>query len=238
MSGIEIAVAAAGAALIIFVLWFFFGEKTGMRAGVTSEGIQEVDIRVEGSYQPNKVLVRAGMPVRLKFNRQETNPCSLCARMKRGALHNAALELGIKKLALGHHLDDVIETFLLSLFYEGRFNTFSPVTHLNRKDITVIRPLVYAEEADIIGAARQQNVPVVKSMCPADGVTCRAQMKTLVKDLVKIQPHLKERMLTALKTQDNRNLWDRLPSFPVSGQDPNGAHIHISNGRQEYERDE
>ncbi|MDN5276268.1 MAG: tRNA 2-thiocytidine biosynthesis protein TtcA [Clostridiales bacterium] len=140
--------------------------------------------------------------------RKEKNPCSLCARMRRGALHDVALELGCKKVALGHNLDDAIETFFLSLFYEGRFNTFSPVTYLDRKGITVIRPLIYAPEPEIIGAARRHNLPVVQSPCPAAGHTQREEMKKLMRSLAKTFPDIRTRFLTALKSKHNRNLWD------------------------------
>ena len=140
--------------------------------------------------------------------RKEKNPCSLCARMRRGAFHDAALKLGCKKTALGHNLDDTLETFFLSLFHEGRFNTFSPVTYLDRKDITVIRPLIYAPEPEIIGAVRRHNIPVVPSPCPAAGYTQREEMKTLLRSLAKKIPNIRNQMLTALKSKHNRNLWD------------------------------
>lgn len=141
--------------------------------------------------------------------RKEKNPCSLCAKMKRGALHDLALERGCRKIALGHHREDVIETIFLSLFYEGRFHTFSPVTYLDRKGITLIRPLVYAPEAEIIGAARRHKVPVVKSPCPMDGYSKRQYMKDLIKNIAKDIPNVQERILSALKNKDNRNLWDK-----------------------------
>ncbi|MFS8500626.1 MAG: tRNA 2-thiocytidine biosynthesis TtcA family protein [Caldicoprobacter sp.] len=140
--------------------------------------------------------------------RQEKNPCSLCARMRRGALHDVALELGCKKVALGHNLDDAIETFFLSLFYEGRFNTFSPVTYLDRKGITVIRPLIYAPEPEIIGVAKRYNLPVVPSPCPAAGHTQREEMKKLLRSLAKTFPDIRMRFLHALKSKNSRHLWD------------------------------
>ena len=140
--------------------------------------------------------------------RKEKNPCSLCARMRRGALHDAALKLGCKKVALGHNLDDALETFFLSLFHEGRFNTFSPVTYLDRKGITLIRPLIYAPEPEIISAARRHNLPVISSPCPAAGKTEREEMKKLLRNLAKSYPNIRDQMLTALKSKHNRNLWD------------------------------
>lgn len=139
--------------------------------------------------------------------RKESNPCALCSNLKRGALHNAALELGCNKVALGHHFDDVLETLMMSLLFEGRFNTFSPVTYMDRKQLYVIRPMVYAYEMEIIGAVRRHELPVFKSGCPADGVTKREEMKNAVREIVKIYPDFKERVLTALKNKDTQKLW-------------------------------
>lgn len=112
------------------------------------------------------------------FNvRKEKSPCSLCAKMRRGALHDASKELGCNKIALGHHYDDVIETFMLNLFFEGRIGCFRPVTYLSRKDITMIRPLIYTHEKDIRSFAKIENLPVTEIKCPADGNTERAKMK-------------------------------------------------------------
>ena len=112
--------------------------------------------------------------------RQEPNPCSLCAKMRRGALHEAALAAGCKKVALGHHYDDVVETYLLSLFYEGRISCFLPVTYLDRKSITLIRPLLYTPERYVRSIARRYELPVVHNPCPADGNTKRQEIKELL----------------------------------------------------------
>lgn len=109
--------------------------------------------------------------------RKEKNPCSLCARMRRGLLHDTAKEAGCNKIALGHHLDDAAETFMMNLFSGGRISCFSPVSYLSRKDLYMIRPLVLARESIISSAAERNNLPVVKSRCPADGVTHRQKMK-------------------------------------------------------------
>lgn len=140
--------------------------------------------------------------------RKEPNPCSLCARMRRGALHNTALEIGCKKVALGHHREDAIETLFLSLLYEARINTFSPVTYLDRKDITVIRPLIYAPEAEIIRATKRLDLPVLKNPCPADGQTKRHEMKELMNYIVTLVPNAREQILTALLNKEQYNLWD------------------------------
>lgn len=133
------------------------------------------------------------------FNeRREANPCSLCAKMRKGALNEAIKQSGCNKVAYAHHKDDVVETMLMSLIFEGRFHTFSPVTYLDRMDLTVIRPLMYMDEADVIGFVNKYQVPVVKSPCPADGYTKREYVKQLLKQLNKENPGVKERMFTAI----------------------------------------
>ncbi len=132
--------------------------------------------------------------------RSESNPCSLCARLRSGAINSAAKENGCNKVALGHHNEDVIETFFLSLFYEGRINCFSPVTHLDRKDIYLIRPLIYTPESIIRGAAKRLNMPVCKNPCPADGYTKRQEMKEFVNEKDRLDHHFKDRIFNAIKT--------------------------------------
>lgn len=132
-------------------------------------------------------------------DRKESSPCSLCAKMRKGALNDAIKNAGCNKIAYAHHKDDVVETMLLSLIYEGRFHTFSPVTYLDRTDLTVIRPLMYMNEADVIGFVNKYNVPVVKSPCPVDGYTKREYVKNLLKQLNKENPGVKERMFTAIQ---------------------------------------
>lgn len=131
--------------------------------------------------------------------RKEKSPCSLCARMRRGALHDATLELGSKKLALGHHYDDAVETFMLNLFNEGRIGCFSPVTYLSRKDINMIRPLVYLPESEISVAVKRLDIPIIKSVCPADKKTARQDMKEHLKELEKQNPGVTERIFGAIK---------------------------------------
>lgn len=132
--------------------------------------------------------------------RKETNPCSLCAKMRRGALNEAVKEAGCNKAALGHHKDDAIETFFLSLFYEGRLNCFSPVTFLSRKNIHQIRPMIYAEEYMIKSAAKNNGMPVVFNPCPADGATKREEIKELISTLEKtMHKGLKTRLFTAIQ---------------------------------------
>lgn len=133
-------------------------------------------------------------------DRRETNPCSLCAKMRKGALNQAMKEIGCKKVAYAHHKDDIVETMLMSLIYEGRFHTFAPVTFLDRTEITVIRPLMYMNEADVIGFVNKYNVPVVKSPCPADGYTKREYVKELLRKLNLENPGVKERMFAAVQS--------------------------------------
>lgn len=141
-------------------------------------------------------------------DRKESNPCALCAKMRKGALNQVIKEQGCNKVAYAHHKDDVVETMLLSLIYEGRFHTFSPVTYLDRMDLTVIRPLIYMNEMDVIGFVKQNDVPVVKSPCPADGHTKREYAHLLLKQLISENPGVKERMFTAI--QNTLDVW-KLP---------------------------
>lgn len=135
------------------------------------------------------------------FNqRKETNPCALCAKMRKGALNDAIKAAGCNKVAYAHHKDDVVETMLMSLIFEGRFHTFAPVTYLDRMDLTVIRPLLYMNEADVIGFVNKNHIPVVKSPCPADGYTKREYTKQLLRQLNLENPGVKERMFTAIQT--------------------------------------
>lgn len=133
-------------------------------------------------------------------DRQESNPCSLCAKMRKGALNDAMKAIGCNKVAYAHHKNDVVETMMMSLVYEGRFHTFRPVTYLDRTDITVIRPLIYMNEADVIGFVNKYEVPVVKSPCPADGHTKREYIKNLVREINLESPGVKERMFTAIQS--------------------------------------
>lgn len=134
------------------------------------------------------------------FNhRKEKNPCSMCAKMRRGAIHNAMKELGLNKIALGHHFDDAVETFFLSLFYEGRLSCFQPVTYLDRTDITQIRPLLYCGEGMVRNAAIRHELPIVHNPCPADGNTRRQEVKELIEDLRKTYPNLKDYVFGAMQ---------------------------------------
>ncbi len=130
--------------------------------------------------------------------RKEPNPCSLCARMRRGSLHAAAQDLNCNKIALGHHYDDAIETFMMNLFFEGRLGCFSPVTYLSNRRITMIRPLIYAQEKDVSYFARRRSLPIVASLCPEDHATERENIKRLLLDLEKGNKGLRHRIFTAM----------------------------------------
>ncbi len=130
--------------------------------------------------------------------RKEENPCSLCAKLRKGALMDYAKQLGCNKVALGHHYDDVVETFFMKLFYEGNIGCFSPVTYLSRKDITQIRPLIFAPEAEIKSTAERLNLPVFKNPCPNDGESKRQEIKDLIYSLRKDYPDIKEKVFGGL----------------------------------------
>lgn len=136
-------------------------------------------------------------------HRKEKSPCSLCANMRRGALHDAAKKAGCNKLALGHHYDDVVETAVMNLFLEGRFDCFLPVTYLSRRDITVIRPMVFAPEKDIVHFARVNGIAIAPKNCPADGNTKREETKSALAELEKRDRGVKARLFGAVE----RGVW-------------------------------
>jgi tRNA(Ile)-lysidine synthase TilS/MesJ len=131
--------------------------------------------------------------------RKEKNPCSLCAKMRRGALYGYAKQIGCNKVAFGHHFDDVVETFMLNLFYEGRLGCFQPVTYLSNTDITLIRPMIYMPEKDVRYFASKTELPIVKSTCPADGNTEREEMKKLLVPIEKTNKGLRYRIFGAIQ---------------------------------------
>lgn len=139
--------------------------------------------------------------------RKESNPCSLCSKMRRGALNTVAARLGCNKLALGHHADDLVETFFLSMIYEGRFSTFEPITYLTRTGMTVIRPMIYTEEKDV--AAFSKDKPVIHNPCPADKHTKRQYVKELIASIKKDVPFAKDRMLSAIYHPERNHLFDK-----------------------------
>ena len=181
----------------------FYPKKFGLVAVTIGMGLENMDFS-----EVERYCAFLGVPFymypteisKIIFDiRKESNPCSLCAKMRRGALHNAAKELGCNKVALGHHFDDVIDTFMLNLFYEGRIGTFSPVTYLSRTEITVIRPLIYMPEKDIRYFASRACLPVVESTCPADKNTEREEMKQLLASLDREHKGLRYRIFGAIQ---------------------------------------
>ena len=132
-------------------------------------------------------------------HRKEKNPCSMCSKMRRGALNQAIVDRGIKKIALGHHYDDAVETFVMSLIYEGRISCFQPVTDLDRTGVIQIRPMLYIHERTVDNFATRMELPVVENRCPVDKNTKREEIKQLVYDLSKTYPDLKERIFGAMQ---------------------------------------
>ncbi|MBW6410591.1 tRNA 2-thiocytidine biosynthesis TtcA family protein [Clostridium weizhouense] len=141
--------------------------------------------------------------------RKEKNPCSLCANLRRGALNDNAEKLGCNKVALGHHKDDALETLMLSMFYEGRINCFSPKTIMDKNNLTLIRPMVYITEESIKNITKKYNYPVIKNPCPADGKTKREDIKILIKDLNNKIPNLKKNLFGCLNNSDQLFIWDK-----------------------------
>ena len=144
--------------------------------------------------------------------RKEKNPCSMCAKMRRGALNQALLDRGLNKLALGHHYDDAVETFVMSLIYEGRISCFQPVTDLDRTGIIQIRPMLYMHEQTIANFAQAQNLPIVQNRCPVDKRTKREEIKQLVYELSGRYPDLRERIFGAMQR------------FPLPEWEPQGRY--------------
>ncbi|MGL5348746.1 MAG: tRNA 2-thiocytidine biosynthesis TtcA family protein [Peptostreptococcaceae bacterium] len=141
--------------------------------------------------------------------RKEKNPCSLCANLRRGALNDNAKKLGCNKVALGHHKDDAIETFLMSMFYEGRVNCFSPKTYMDKQDLTIIRPMIYIEEYMTKKAVKDFDYPVIQNPCPANGHTKRQDTKELITLLNSQMPGVKNNIFGALNNSDKLFIWDK-----------------------------
>lgn len=150
--------------------------------------------------------------------RKEPNPCSLCAKMRRGSLHAAAQAAGCNKVALGHHYDDAVETFMMNLFFEGRLGCFSPKSYLSNRKITLIRPMLYAMEKDVVYFARRQELPVVESKCPEDHATERENMKKLLSELEKTNKGVKHRIFNAMCKSE-------IDGFKLFGRYPDAGNI-------------
>ncbi len=157
--------------------------------------IEELCRRLQVPY----IIRRTSLGSIIFEERKEQNPCSLCARMRRGILHTMAKDSGCNKIALGHHLDDAVETFFMNLFLGGKIDCFSPKSYLSRKDLTLIRPMIFCEEREVASTARRLHLPVVKSACPADGVTSRQEMKLRIAAWEKEFPDLRAKVIGAMQ---------------------------------------
>jgi len=181
----------------------FYPKKFSIHAVTVDLGFENLNLdkikELCENLQVEYTIVKTDIAKIIFEERKESNPCSLCAKMRKGALNDAIKAAGCNKVAYAHHKNDVVETMLMSLIFEGRFHTFSPVTYLDRMDLTVIRPLMYMNEADIMGFVNKHEVPVVKSPCPADGYTKREYIKSLLRQINLDNPGVKERMFTAIQ---------------------------------------
>lgn len=181
----------------------FYPKQFDIHAVTVDLGFDNLDLtKIEAlckKLQVEYTIVKTDIAHIIFEDRKESNPCSLCAKMRKGALNEAIKKAGCNKVAYAHHKDDVVVTMLMSLIFEGRFHTFSPVTYLDRMDLTVIRPLMYMNEADVIGFIHKYEVPVVKSPCPADGYTKRQYVSDLLSQLNRENPGVKERMFSAIQ---------------------------------------
>ncbi len=158
------------------------------------------------------ILVKTEIAPIIFDHRKEKNPCSMCAKMRRGALNQTLLERGLNKLALGHHYDDAVETFLMSLLFEGRISCFQPVTDLDRTGIIQIRPMLYIHEKTVDSFAVRQKLPVLENRCPVDKTTKRTEIKELIYSLSATYPDLKERIFGAMQR------------FPLPEWEPRGRY--------------
>lgn len=169
---------------------------------------KEIDVKFE------KITTDIGNIV---FNiREETHPCALCSKLRRGALNNAAKARGCNKIALGHNREDVLETFFLSLLYETRINTFAPITYLSRKEVTLIRPFVFLPEKYILGVVKNREIPIIPAQCPVAGTTKREEVKGILDYLSTMVPNINEKMINAIADTHKYGLWDRMRLPPDS----------------------
>lgn len=159
--------------------------------------------------------------------RQERSPCALCAKLRRGALNTAAVERGCNKVALGHNREDVLETLFMSMMYEGRINTFAPVTHLSRRNVTVIRPLIFLPEKYALSVARQRELPILPPNCDIAGQTKREEARQLLQHLATLVPDIEQKLLHALIHTETYGLWDRmkLPPGLYAAETPDGGKV-------------
>ena len=179
-----------------------------MGLGMDYSGIEEMCRELDVPYTIVKTEIG---PIIFDY-RKEKNPCSMCSKMRRGALNQALLDLDCNKLALGHHFDDAVETFMMSLIYEGRISCFQPVTHLDRTGVIQIRPMLYIHEKTVASFAQRENLPVLQNRCPVDKHTKREEIKDLIFRLAKDYPDLKERIFGAMQR------------YPLAAWEPQGRY--------------
>lgn len=193
----------------------FYPQPFELEAVTVDLGFENLDLsRIQALCDELEVpytIVRTEIAKIIFDERKESNPCSLCAKMRKGALNEAIKARGCNKVAYAHHRDDIVETMMMSLIYEGRFHSFSPRTYLDRMDLTVIRPMMYVSEADVIGFCNKNYLPVVKSPCPADGYTKRQYVKELLVQLNRENPGVKERMFSAILNGGLQGWPERVP---------------------------
>lgn len=166
-----------------------------MGLGMDYSGVEELCKQWKVPYH----IIKTEIAPIIFDHRKEKNPCSMCAKMRRGALNQAILDRGFNKLALGHHYDDAVETFVMNLLFEGRIGCFQPVTDLDRTGIVQIRPMLYIHEKTVDNFALRQNLPVIENRCPVDKVTKRAEVKELIYNMSQTYPDLKERIFGAMQ---------------------------------------
>lgn len=206
--GDHLAIGISGGKDSLTLLWGlaylqrFYPKQFSLSAITVDMGIDTMDLEpikaLCQEFQVSYEIVPTEIGKILFDIRKETNPCSLCAKLRKGALNQKALEMGCNKIAYAHHKDDLIETAMMSLLYEGRFYAFSPVTHLDRTDLTVIRPLMFVSEADVKGFRNKYQLPVCKNPCPMDGHTRREYVKNLIHTLNMENPGVKDRLFRAV----------------------------------------
>ena len=208
--GDHIAIGISGGKDSLALLWGlhhlqrFYPKKFTLSAITVDLGLGNLDLepvkQLCDEFQVHYEIISTDIGTVLFDVRKESNPCSLCAKMRKGALNQKALELGCNKVAYAHHRDDLIETAMMSLIYEGRFHAFSPLTVLDRTGLTVIRPMLLAAEADIKGFSNKYHLPVCKNPCPMDGHTRREYVKNLIRTLEQENPGLRDRLFHAVVT--------------------------------------
>lgn len=192
----------------------FYPKKFEIEAITVNAGVEGMDFtpvkELCESLDVNYTIVNSDI-YNIVFNiRKEENPCSLCAKLRKGAFNEKAKELGCNKIAYAHHKDDLIETLIMSLFFEGRIHSFSPKTYLDKTDLTLIRPLIFVDEADVIGFKNRYDLPVVKNLCPSDGFTKREYAKQLIKSLNTDVPGIRDRLFTAVLNGDLKGWPERI----------------------------